>query len=139
MGAYCSVYNDTKDDMYIKYGPNMDALQWAAIGASIVAAIATAGVAGPLVGGAVAATGAGLSVASKQLDHELRGHGYSCISPGGTYKSEKLTLSLPLQANIVLKGRTGARNGTLAVWTGPTDGDCNQYRASQARYEDHPF
>jgi hypothetical protein len=46
MGAYCSVHNDTNQVMYIKYGANMEALQWAAIAAGIAAVLGTGGAAG---------------------------------------------------------------------------------------------
>jgi hypothetical protein len=139
MGAYCSVRNDTNDIMYIKYGANSSAIVWAGIAASIVAAIATAGIATPAVAGAVGATGAGLTIASKVIDDDLKRGGYSAIQPGGVYRSEKLTLSLFLQANIVLKGERGVRTGTLDCWTGPTDDSCNDYNATQASYAFQPF
>lgn len=124
MGAYCSVHNDTDELMYIKYGPNMSALQWAGVAAGIAAAIATAG----------AAVAVGLGVANIALDNELKNHGYSAIRPGGTYTSDKLSLSLFLQANIVLKRGDRVRCGTLDCWTGSTDNSCNHYEASQASY-----
>jgi hypothetical protein len=78
-------------------------------------------------------------VATKFLDKEMNNNGYSRIAPGGTYTSEKLTCSLFLQANIVLKGNRGVRNGKLDCWTGATDNACNSYRASQASYSFNPL
>lgn len=148
MGAYCSVYNDTNDVMYIKYGANMGALRWAGIAAAIATAIAGGGAASAALAGAVASraatagaglTLAGLEIAKEVLDSELKNDGYSAIKPGGTYKSDKLSCSLILQADIVLKGARGVRRGTLDVWTGPTDNSCNRYNASKARYQFTPF
>ena len=138
MGSYCSVHNDTNDLMYIKYGPNMAALRWATTAAALATAIASAGtLAGPAA--AMAVTGAGLGVATAAIDDALKGEGYRVVSPGGTYKSDKLTLSLFLQASIVLKGDNGARRAALDCWTGPTDNSCNCYNASQAQYETISF
>ncbi|KAK1753675.1 hypothetical protein QBC47DRAFT_46825 [Echria macrotheca] len=147
MGAYCSVYNDTSDTMYIKYGANTGALQWASIAGSIAATIASLGAATPLIAASTGAaagftlglTSAGLAIAKSEFDKELRKEGYSAIQPGGTYTSEKLTLSLLMQANIVLVGDRGSRRGTMECWTGPGHNDCNRYNASQAEYEFRPF
>jgi hypothetical protein len=147
MGAYCSVFNDTSDIMYIKYGPNTAALQWATVAASLAATLTTIGAATPLVaastgvatGAALGITLTSLEVAKAALDKELKKHGYSAVHPGGTYTSEKLALSLLLQANIVLVGDRGCRTGTLGCWTGPTDNVCNEYNASGGTYEVRPF
>jgi hypothetical protein len=57
MGAYCFVYNDTNEAMYMKYGANMNALARAGIAASIAAAIDTAGAAAPAVASTLRFTG----------------------------------------------------------------------------------
>lgn len=125
MGSYCSVHNDTDVDMWIKYGPNMAAL---GIASSLAIML-------PGKYQLQTLTTAGLAVATHVFDNELRGQGYSRVGPGGTYRSEKLTLSLFLQANIVQVGADGmGRRGVVDCWTGATDGACVEYRASQARF-----
>jgi hypothetical protein len=139
MGAYCSVQNDTRDIMYIKFGANIAAIQWAAVAAAILATAATLGAAGPMVAGGIAATSVGLAIAKNKFDEELRRDGYTAVQPGATYTSDKLTLSLLMQANIVLVGDRGTKSGTLECWTGAEDGACKEYRASMAKFDFRPF
>jgi hypothetical protein len=75
MGAYCSVYSDMNDVMYIKYGTSMNALAWAGIATFITAPIATAGAAAPAVARTLEFTGLGPTNASKTLSGELKRYG----------------------------------------------------------------
>lgn len=159
MGAYCSVYNDTGRDIYIKYGANIDALRAATWAFSAFAVLVTAGAGAGLATAATATAigvgtgltgmydlqklsrniikcvaGVGMAAAGAQLEREMKKNGYSRIAPGGTYTSEKLTLSLYLQANIMLLENGLVKTGELDCWTGPTDDACNKYNASQASW-----
>ena len=115
--------------MYVKFGPNIGALAWAVTGAAIAAAVVSAGAlavpaaaaTAALAGSTMALTGAGATVAMEAMGDTSKAHGYGVIQPGGTYTSEKMTLSLLLQANIVLKGVQGARRAVMSCWTGLTN------------------
>jgi hypothetical protein len=75
MGAYCFVYSDMNEVMYMKFGTNMNSLERAGIVASIAAAIATAGAAAPTVASTLGFTGLRLTAASKKRDNELKRDG----------------------------------------------------------------
>jgi hypothetical protein len=69
-------------------------------------------------------------IAGTMLGANLRAEGYSMVQPGGTYTSEKMSLSLLIQANCVRKKNTEAEVGTMSVWTGVTANSTMEYKAS---------
>jgi len=61
--------------------------------------------------------------------------GYHLCSPGGRYRSEKLSLSLVHQANVIVYKKTGDNtiqlwSGAFTVWSGPTADSDKEYKLS---------
>ncbi len=87
--------------------------------------------------------GVGAALPVRAVEHQLMRAGLERVEPGNWFRSDKLTLSLPYQANIVLVNeRTGRVSSfvdqffrVLKVWTGPTDGSVYCYHASNASYD----
>ncbi|KAJ3126357.1 hypothetical protein HK098_007621 [Nowakowskiella sp. JEL0407] len=138
MGSYCSVHNNTNGAMYIKYGPNTDALLIAELVAGFLAAGFTGG-----ASLAMAATALGITATElidREVTKELAGKGFSRIDPDGTYTSDRLSLSLVVSAHIVLvevlpNGSVQVKSGTMTCWSGPTDGSTNGYNATDCSFE----
>lgn len=139
MGSYCSVCNNTNSTMYIKYGVNMEALGIAGFIVSIIGI--------PFTGGqslALGIIGGGITISSfifDNVDKKLKREGYSKINPGNVYKSEKVSLSLYFQANVVLVEKINDKKvkikvGKINVWSGPTDNSCNEYNATDGSYDE---
>ena len=140
MGSYTSVHNDTKDIMMIKYGPHGQALAISGLSVGLLGALFTGGASLAISGAALAAgacTAAGAGIGIAEFVRKCEENGMHRVEPDGWYKSEKLTLSLVHQANIVLiNPKTNrVRKGVLTVWSGPTDDSCNCYKASSATFD----
>ncbi|KZV79033.1 hypothetical protein EXIGLDRAFT_707884 [Exidia glandulosa HHB12029] len=146
MGSYTSVMNDTGSDMYIKYAANDLALTVAAVvtGAlGVVAAVVSGGVL--LLAADAVAIGVGLGVGAGTLSLaalvggsiaiSANKAGYHTVPPGGVYRSEKLTLSLVHQADVLVALQVDDNtlelySGSFTVWTGPTAGSDKRYNLS---------
>ncbi|KZV92833.1 hypothetical protein EXIGLDRAFT_836186 [Exidia glandulosa HHB12029] len=146
MGSYTSVMNDTDSDMYIKYAANdlglaVLAVVTGAIG--VVAAVASGGVllivADAVAIGVALGVGAGaMSLAALvggSIAVSANKAGYHTVPPGGIYRSEKLTLSLVHQADVLLARKVDndtleLYSGSFTVWTGPTADSDKRYNLS---------
>ena len=92
MGSYVSVLNDTNQTIYIKYGPRDMITRAFVFVASLIPGILDLGIVPPQ----------GITdMIMNAIDQEAKEEGLSKIGPGGRYDSEKLSLSLMIQANIV--------------------------------------
>ena len=111
MGSWVSVENDIYDakEVLMKYSANETGLLFAGFG-----------------GLALLATAAIVKEAGK--------HGFNRVGSGCQYKSDKLTLSLVCQINIVVikekGGRTRVYKGSMTTWSGASDGSTRYYKAS---------
>ncbi|KAF7351773.1 hypothetical protein MSAN_01610700 [Mycena sanguinolenta] len=146
MGSYTSVLNDTSSTLYIKYAPNHVALDVAAAVAGaigVIASLASGGAFAVLIDVAVISTelgvgGAALSAAGfllAAIDLASGNDGYHLVAPGGTYRSEKLTLSLVHQADVHLAlivddNTMNLYSGSFTVFTGATAGSTKRYTIS---------
>ena len=111
MGSYVSVENDIDDakEVLMKYSANEIGLIFAAFGG--IALLATAAIV-----------------------REAGKHGFNRVGSGCQYKSDKLTLSLVCQINIIvikeIDGRPRVYRGKMTTWSGATDGATRYYKAS---------
>ncbi|KAJ7790717.1 hypothetical protein B0H14DRAFT_3891054 [Mycena olivaceomarginata] len=121
--------NDTTSTLYIKYAANHLALDVVAVvtaALGVIAAVVTGGIlvlaiSAPVILAALGVGGGVLSLAALvtgSIDLSAKEGGYHAVAPGGTYRSEKLTLSLIHQA-------------IFTVVTGPTAGSTKKYKMSQ--------
>ncbi|KAJ7096568.1 hypothetical protein B0H15DRAFT_946043 [Mycena belliarum] len=147
MGSYTSVMNDTGSTLYIKYAANHVALDVAAIVTAVLGVIAAAVTGGIIAAGISAAVmsatlgvaGGALSLAALVtgvIDFTAKDSGYHTVGPGGTYRSQKLTLSLVHQADVKLTAvvddnTVNMWSGSFTVFTGPTAGSTKKYKMSQ--------
>jgi len=159
MGSYVSIYNDSKADvMYCRYTARgqvfsltimelwsdvVYACQMQGYPADVIKALQSADVQAISGGGIIkglsnvliAAVNTGLDAAMSKKHFGRRG-------PGAQYVSEKQTLSLVLQANIVqvhviAESNPNANDGNVTAWIGTmnvitaaTDGNTNTYKLS---------
>ena len=118
MGSYVSVENDIYDakEVMMKYSANDIGLIFAGLG-----------------GLALAATAAIVNEAGK--------HGFNRVGSGCQYKSDKLTLSLVCQINIIVIKEVGGRlrtyKGSMTTWSGATDGSTRYYKASDVPLKEY--
>ncbi|KZV79032.1 hypothetical protein EXIGLDRAFT_707883 [Exidia glandulosa HHB12029] len=148
MGSYTSVMNDTGNDMYIKFAANdlgLNVLSVVTGALGIVAAVASGGVL--LVAADTVAIGVGLglsvgagtltlaSLVGGSIAISANRAGYHTVPPGGVYRSEKLTLSLVHQADVLVATEVDddvldLYSGSFTVWTGPTADSDKRYKLS---------
>ncbi|KAJ7201768.1 hypothetical protein B0H12DRAFT_1287486 [Mycena haematopus] len=156
MGSYTSVMNDTTSTLYIKYAANHVGLKVVAIITAVlgvIAAVVTGGIAFIAVSAPVVAAGIGLGTAgtvvgvgagglslaaliSAAIDISAKSGGYHAVPPGGTYRSEKLSLSLVHQADVKLTAKVNDTalnmwSGSFTVFSGPTADSTKNYFVSQ--------
>jgi hypothetical protein len=91
MGSYVSTINDSGAKIYIKYGPNDILKGFVFIGTLIPELIGLGIIPIPDLN----------ELIYNGIDKEFKEHGLSGIGDGGEYRSEKLTLSLLIQANLI--------------------------------------
>ncbi|KAJ7611326.1 hypothetical protein FB45DRAFT_941547 [Roridomyces roridus] len=167
MGSYTSTLNDTSSTVYITYAPNKVGLEilydfinalasvdWSEVGAeeslgtvpsdaSKLAASATHEAASAThttsAAHAASATTAPVTVDSfiASVAKSALSQGYHAVPAGNSYVSEKLTLSLVHQADVIMaQSITGVDNmvivykGSFTVWSGSKDGSTKHYNLS---------
>ncbi|KAJ7791429.1 hypothetical protein B0H14DRAFT_3890617 [Mycena olivaceomarginata] len=139
--------NDTTSTLYIKYAANHLALDVVAVvtaALGVIAAVVTGGIlvlaiSAPVILAALGVGGGVLSLAALvtgSIDLSAKEGGYHAVAPGGTYRSEKLTLSLIHQADVKLTSvvddiTIDMWSGSFTVVTGPTAGSTKKYKMSQ--------
>lgn len=138
MGSYTSVMNDTEAEMFIKYAPNSEALTISGIVLGVFGLLPVAPVVGAVVGVAGVAVA---TVGMKDVSTELKKRGLSKIPPGGKYISEKLSLSLVHQADIMLvqtldDKRISIKRGSMTVWSGETNNSTKRYNVSECSFDE---
>ncbi|KAJ7843798.1 hypothetical protein B0H14DRAFT_3868501 [Mycena olivaceomarginata] len=130
--------NDTTSTLYIKYAANHLALDVVAVvtaALGVIAAVVTGGIlvlaiSAPVILAALGVGGGVLSLAA------LVKGAIMLSPPEGTYRSEKLTLSLIHQADVKLTSvvddiTIDMWSGSFTVVTGPTAGSTKKYKMSQ--------
>ncbi|KAJ7574910.1 hypothetical protein C8J56DRAFT_901840 [Mycena floridula] len=146
MGSYTSVLNDTNSTLYIKYAANHVALDVVAVvtaALGVIAAVASGGIIALGISSALIAASLGVAAGSLSaaalvtgaIDLAAKDTGYHAVGPGGTYRSQKLTLSLIHQADVKLTATVNVNtinmwSGSFTVFTGPTAGSTKKYKMS---------
>ncbi|KAJ7612736.1 hypothetical protein FB45DRAFT_1117309 [Roridomyces roridus] len=162
MGSYTSTLNDTSSTLYITYAANDQGLQvlddfingietvdWSDDDApeGTKAAVATATASTTSAASATTAattttsasgTTSDVTVASfiASVGSGALAQGYHAVSAGDSYVSDKLTLSLVHQADVILAEQINTTNmvmvykGSFTVWSGATDGSTKTYTLS---------
>jgi len=151
MGSYCSVLNNQNDIIYIKYSANSDGLLWGGIvfallsielpfDSAIVDLVDEGIITQEVVNGVsvvigLSSLGFDIPAFIDKATAKMNTDGYTCIRQGQSYKSEKMSLSLVMQANCLKLVQSDSEtidiyNATQTVWTGPTNNSVNNYNSS---------